>query len=214
MKTENTVWHEQHITKEQRANLKSQKPCLLWYTGLSGSGKSTVANAVDALLFKLGCHSYLLDGDNVRHGLNGDLGFSDEDRIENIRRISEVSKLFLDAGLIVSTAFISPFTEDRARARAKLADGEFFEVYIDTPISICEQRDPKGLYKKARAGEIKDFTGIDSTYDVPESPEIHVKTDELSIQECAEQIVNHLIERGFIITDKSASENFSHLEQG
>jgi adenylylsulfate kinase len=214
MKTENTVWHEQHISKEQRASLKSQKPCLLWYTGLSGSGKSTVANAVDALLFKLGCHSYLLDGDNVRHGLNGDLGFTDEDRVENIRRISEVSKLFLDAGLIVSTAFISPFTEDRARARAKLEDGEFIEVYIDTPISVCEQRDPKGLYKKARAGEIKDFTGIDSTYDVPENPEIHVKTAELSIQKCAEQIVNHLVERGFITIDKSASENFSHLAQG
>ncbi|WP_159820969.1 adenylyl-sulfate kinase [Colwellia sp. 20A7] len=212
MKTENTVWHEQHISKEQRASLKSQKPCLLWYTGLSGSGKSTVANAVDALLFKLGCHSYLLDGDNVRHGLNGDLGFTDEDRIENIRRISEVSKLFLDAGLIVSTAFISPFTEDRTRARSKLEDGEFIEVYIDTPISVCEQRDPKGLYKKARAGEIKDFTGIDSTYDVPENPEIHVKTAELSIQKCAEQIVNHLVERGFITIDKSASENFSHLE--
>jgi adenylylsulfate kinase len=214
MKTENTVWHEQHISKEQRANLKSQTPCLLWYTGLSGSGKSTVANAVDALLFKLGCHSYLLDGDNVRHGLNGDLGFSDEDRIENIRRISEVSKLFLDAGLIVSTAFISPFTEDRARARAKLDSSEFIEVYIDTPISVCEQRDPKGLYKKARAGEIKDFTGIDSTYDVPQSPEIHVKTAELSIQKCAEQIVNHLVVQGFITIDKNLSDNFSSVEQG
>jgi len=204
MKTENTVWHEQHISKEQRASLKQQKPCLLWYTGLSGSGKSTVANAVDALLFKLGCHSYLLDGDNVRHGLNGDLGFSDESRIENIRRIGEVSKLFLDAGLIVSTAFISPFSQDRSSARAKLETGEFIEVYIDTPIDICEQRDPKGLYKKARAGEIKDFTGIDSTYDVPENPEIHVKTAEKSIQECAEQIVNHLVEQGFI--------NLSHIE--
>jgi adenylylsulfate kinase len=214
MKTENTVWHEQHISKEQRASLKSQKPCLLWYTGLSGSGKSTVANAVDALLFKLGCHSYLLDGDNVRHGLNGDLGFTDEDRVENIRRISEVSKLFLDAGLIVSTAFISPFTEDRTRARDKLEKNEFIEVFIDTPISVCEQRDPKGLYKKARAGEIKDFTGIDSTYDVPENPEIHVKTAELSIQECAEQIVNHLVEHGFITIDKSVNENFSHLAQG
>ncbi|MDO6488544.1 adenylyl-sulfate kinase [Colwellia sp. 6_MG-2023] len=214
MKTENTVWHEQHISKEQRASLKSQKPCLLWYTGLSGSGKSTVANAVDALLFKLGCHSYLLDGDNVRHGLNGDLGFTDEDRVENIRRISEVSKLFLDAGLIVSTAFISPFTEDRARARAKLEDGEFIEVYIDTPISVCEQRDPKGLYKKARAGEIKDFTGIDSTYDVPQSPEIHVKTAELSIQECAEQIVHYLIEQGFITMNKNDSDNIGRLGQG
>jgi adenylylsulfate kinase len=212
MKTENTVWHEQHISKEQRAKLKNQTPCLLWYTGLSGSGKSTVANAVDALLFKLGCHSYLLDGDNVRHGLNGDLGFSDEARIENIRRISEVSKLFLDAGLIVSTAFISPFKQDRASARAKLAHGEFIEVYIDTPISICEQRDPKGLYKKARAGEIKDFTGIDSNYDAPENPEIHVKTAEQSIQACAEQIVDYLVKQGFISTDKNLNNHFSTKE--
>jgi len=198
MKTENTVWHEQHISKEQRASLKKQKPCLLWYTGLSGSGKSTVANAVDALLFNLGCHSYLLDGDNVRHGLNGDLGFNDESRIENIRRISEVSKLFLDAGLIVSTAFISPFAQDRTSARTKLDAGEFIEVYIDTPISVCEQRDPKGLYKKARSGEIKDFTGIDSTYDVPPSPEIHVKTAEKDIAACAQQIVEYLATQSFI----------------
>ncbi|WP_077339442.1 adenylyl-sulfate kinase [Pseudocolwellia agarivorans] len=198
MKTENTVWHEQNITKEQRSAQKNQKPCLLWYTGLSGSGKSTVANAVDALLFERGCHSYLLDGDNVRHGLNGDLGFSDEDRVENIRRISQVAKLFVDSGLIVSTAFISPFAADRTMAREMLEQGEFMEVYIDTPIAVCEQRDPKGLYKKARAGEIKDFTGIDSTYDVPSAPEIHVKTDEKSIKECAEQIVQHLIDNQFI----------------
>jgi len=198
MKTENTVWHEQNITKEQRSAQKNQKPCLLWYTGLSGSGKSTVANAVDALLFERECHSYLLDGDNVRHGLNGDLGFSDEDRIENIRRISQVAKLFVDSGLIVSTAFISPFATDRAMASEMLEQGEFMEVYIDTPIAICEQRDPKGLYKKARAGEIKDFTGIDSTYDVPTAPAIHVKTDEKSIKECAEQIVQHLIDNQFI----------------
>ena len=198
MKTENTVWHEQHISKEQRASLKSQKPCLLWYTGLSGSGKSTIANAVDALLFKLGCHSYLLDGDNVRHGLNGDLGFSDEARVENIRRISEVAKLFLDAGLVVSTAFISPFASDREQAKEKLEQDEFIEVYIDTPISVCEARDPKGLYKKARAGEIKDFTGIDSNYDVPQAPQIHVKTAEKSVQACAEQIVVYLMAQGFI----------------
>ncbi len=198
MKTENTVWHKQQISKSQRAALKKQKPVLLWYTGLSGSGKSTVANAVDALLFDLGCHSYLLDGDNVRHGLNGDLGFSDDAREENIRRISEVAKLFLDAGLIVSTAFISPFASDRAQARAKLTEGEFIEVYIDTPITICEQRDPKGLYKKARAGEIKDFTGIDSSYDVPIAPQIHVKTAEQSIIQCAEQIVGYLMTQGYI----------------
>ncbi|MGL1959593.1 MAG: adenylyl-sulfate kinase [Colwellia sp.] len=204
MKTENTVWHEQQITKAQRASIKQQQPCLLWYTGLSGSGKSTVANAVDALLFELGCHSYLLDGDNVRHGLNGDLGFTDIDRIENIRRISEVSKLFIDSGLIVSTAFISPFASDRAMARAKLERNEFIEVFIDTPISVCEQRDPKGLYKKARAGEIKDFTGIDSVYDVPTAAEIHVKTAEQSVAQCAQQIVSYLYEQGFISTDKIA----------
>lgn len=198
MKTENTVWHHTNVTKEQRANLKRQKPCLLWYTGLSGSGKSTVANAVDALLHKQGHHTYLLDGDNVRHGLNGDLGFDDAARVENIRRISEVSKLFVDAGMIVSTAFISPFAQDRALARNLLEQGEFIEVYIDTPIEICEQRDPKGLYKKARAGEIKDFTGIDSGYDVPQSPELHVKTAALSIEQCAEQIVDYLAANGYL----------------
>ncbi len=198
MKTENTVWHIQQVDKKQRATLKNQRPCLLWYTGLSGSGKSTVANAVDALLLERACHSYLLDGDNVRHGLNGDLGFSDEDRIENIRRISEVAKLFIDSGLIVSTAFISPFAADRVMAKEKLAEGEFIEVFIDTPIAICEQRDPKGLYKKARAGEIKDFTGIDSTYDVPQSPTIHVETADKNIEQCAKQIIQYLIDNQYI----------------
>lgn len=198
MKTENTVWHSQQVSKSQRAEIKKQTSCLLWYTGLSGSGKSTIANAVDALLFQRQCHSYLLDGDNVRHGLNGDLGFSDEDRIENIRRISEVAQLFVDAGLIVSTAFISPFAADRAMAANKLATGEFIEVFIDTPIEICEQRDPKGLYKKARAGEIKDFTGIDSTYEAPENPTIHIDTRDKSIEQCAQQVVDYLTEHGFI----------------
>ena len=199
MKTENTVWHSQQVSKSQRAEIKQQTACLLWYTGLSGSGKSTIANAVDAMLFARQCHSYLLDGDNVRHGLNGDLGFSDSDRVENIRRISEVAQLFVDAGLIVSTAFISPFRADRALAASKLASGEFIEVFIDTPIEICEQRDPKGLYKKARAGEIKDFTGIDSAYEAPENPIIHVHTADKSIEQCAQQIIDHLIEYGFIV---------------
>ncbi|MBA6224512.1 adenylyl-sulfate kinase [Colwellia sp. MB02u-18] len=200
MKTENTVWHTQQVSKTQRADIKKQKACLLWYTGLSGSGKSTIANAVDALLFQRHCHSYLLDGDNVRHGLNGDLGFSDEERVENIRRISEVAKLFVDAGLIVSTAFISPFAADRAMAANKLENGEFIEVFIDTPIAVCEQRDPKGLYKKARAGEIKDFTGIDSTYEAPENPAIHIDTANNSIEQCAQQVVDYLIKQG-LITD-------------
>jgi adenylylsulfate kinase len=199
MKTENTVWHSQQVSKSQRAEIKQQTACLLWYTGLSGSGKSTIANAVDAMLFARQCHSYLLDGDNVRHGLNGDLGFSDSDRVENIRRISEVAQLFVDAGLIVSTAFISPFRADRALAASKLASGEFIEVFIDTPIEICEQRDPKGLYKKARAGEIKDFTGIDSAYEAPENPIIHVRTADKSIEQCAQQIIDHLLEHGFIV---------------
>jgi len=198
MKTENTVWHNSQVSKAQRAELKQQKACLLWYTGLSGSGKSTIANAVDALLFADDNHSYLLDGDNVRHGLNGDLGFSDEERVENIRRISEVAQLFVDAGLIVSTAFISPFRADRALAASKLAPGEFIEVFIDTPIEICEQRDPKGLYKKARAGEIKDFTGIDSAYEAPENPQIHIESSGKSVEQCAQQVVDYLIEHGFI----------------
>jgi adenylylsulfate kinase len=198
MKTENTVWHAQVVSKQQRSAIKKQKACLLWFTGLSGSGKSTIANAVDAKLYELEKHTYLLDGDNVRHGLNGDLGFSDEDRVENIRRISQVGKLFVDSGLIVSTAFISPFQSDRDMARNMLDNGEFIEVFIDTPIEICEQRDPKGLYKMARAGEIKDFTGISSGYDVPVKPEIHVKTDELSIEECANQIVSYLSDNGYL----------------
>lgn len=194
----NIVWHEQTVTREQKHNLKGHKSCVLWYTGLSGSGKSTIANAVEKKLFELGKHTYTLDGDNVRHGLNKGLTFSDEDRIENIRRISEVSKLFVDAGIIVSTAFISPFKEDRQQARELLGNGEFIEVFIDTPIEVCEQRDPKGLYKKARSGEIKNFTGIDSTYEAPESPEIHVKTAEQSIEECVEQIVNYLKQTNII----------------
>lgn len=190
---ENIVWHAQTVSRDKKQQHKGHKPVLLWYTGLSGSGKSTVANAVEAKLFSLGCHTYLLDGDNVRMGLNKGLTFSDEDRIENIRRISEVAKLFVDAGLIVSTAFISPFKADRAQARSIVNEGEFVEVFIDTPLAVCESRDPKGLYKKARAGEIPNFTGISSAFDVPENPDIHVKTAEQTIDQCADQIVDYLI---------------------
>lgn len=190
---ENIVWHAQIVSRDKKQQHKGHKPVLLWYTGLSGSGKSTVANAVEAKLFSLGCHTYLLDGDNVRMGLNKGLTFSDEDRIENIRRISEVAKLFVDAGLIVSTAFISPFKADRAQARSIVNEGEFVEVFIDTPLAVCESRDPKGLYKKARAGEIPNFTGISSAFDVPENPDIHVKTAEQTIEQCADQIVDYLI---------------------
>jgi len=195
---ENIVWHTQTVSRDQKQQHKGHKPVLLWYTGLSGSGKSTVANAVEAKLFSLSCHTYLLDGDNVRMGLNKGLTFSDEDRIENIRRISEVAKLFVDAGLIVSTAFISPFASDRAQARSIVNEGEFVEVFIDTPLDVCESRDPKGLYKKARAGEIPNFTGISSSFDVPEHPEIHVKTAEQTIEQSADQIINYLIKNKIV----------------
>ncbi len=192
------VWHNTTVTHQDRVELKQQKPVVLWFTGLSGSGKSTVANAVESKLFSLGKHSYLLDGDNVRHGLNKDLGFSDQDRVENIRRIGEVAKLFVDSGSIVLTAFISPFVDDRKQVREFLSEGQFLEVFIDTPLEVCEQRDPKGLYKKARAGEVKHFTGIDSEYQVPANPDIHIKTAQYSVSECAEQIVSQLQQLGYI----------------
>jgi len=192
----NIVWHEYKITEQDRAKQKSQKPVLLWFTGLSGSGKSTIANAVEAKLFEFGCHSYLLDGDNVRHGLCKDLGFSDEDRIENIRRVGEVAKLMVDSGLIVISAFISPFRSDRALVRELLEEGRFIEVFIDTPLEVCEQRDPKKLYEKARKGLIKNFTGIDSEYEVPKHPEIHIKTDEASVDACAGQVLVELMKAG------------------
>ncbi|GIU52079.1 adenylyl-sulfate kinase [Shewanella sp. KT0246] len=198
-KSSDVIWHNASVSASDRINKNGHKPAVLWFTGLSGSGKSTVANAVDKMLHDLNCKTYVLDGDNVRHGLNGDLSFSDEDRIENIRRIGEVSKLFVDAGLIVSTAFISPFHKDREMVRTQLTKGQFIEVFIDTPIGVCEQRDPKGLYKKARAGEIRNFTGIDSSYDVPLTPEVHVKTAEKDIEACAKQVIDYLIAYQFIV---------------
>jgi len=192
MAAENIVWHPHPVTKEQRSTQKKQRPCIIWFTGLSGSGKSTIAGAVEQKLYELGHHTYLLDGDNVRHGLNKNLGFSDEDRIENIRRIGEMAKLFADSGLIVLTAFISPFRADRRMVRELVEQNEFIEVYMDTPLATCEQRDPKGLYKKARAGKIKNFTGIDSDYETPESAEIMVNAQELSIEQCADKVINYL----------------------
>ncbi|WP_299138819.1 adenylyl-sulfate kinase [uncultured Vibrio sp.] len=197
-KSSDVVWHNATVTHQQRAELKQHKPVVLWFTGLSGSGKSTVANAAESKLLALGKHSYLLDGDNVRHGLNQDLGFSDTDRVENIRRIGEVAKLFVDSGSIVLTAFISPFISDRQQVRDLLEEQQFLEVFIDTPLEVCESRDPKGLYKKARKGEIKHFTGIDSEYQAPVKPDIQVKTAGKSIEECGEQVVNSLRERGYI----------------
>ena len=197
MKNENIVWHDHQLNKEERSALKEQKPCILWFTGLSGSGKSTIANAVEVKLAELRKHTYLLDGDNVRHGLNKDLGFNDSDRVENIRRIGEVSNLFSDAGMIVLSAFISPFRDDREIVRTLAKEGEFIEVFIDTPLEVCEQRDPKGLYVKARKGEIPHFTGISSPYEVPEKPEIHIK-GEPSIEESADIIVNYLHDKNYI----------------
>jgi adenylyl-sulfate kinase len=189
---ENIVWHAQHLSKNERAIQKRQKPSILWFTGLSASGKSTISNAVEQKLYELGHHTYLLDGDNVRHGLNKDLGFSDSDRVENIRRIGEMAKLFADSGLIVLSAFISPFRADRQMVRDLVEDGEFIEIHMATPLSVCEQRDPKGLYKKARKGDIKNFTGIDSIYEVPESPEITLNTAECDIEACADKVIAYL----------------------
>ena len=196
--SKNIVWHDHHVSKLQRAKLKEQKPCILWFTGLSGSGKSTIANAVELKLNELGKHTYLLDGDNIRMGLNKGLGFSDKDRVENIRRIAEVSKLFVDAGLIVLTAFISPFQEERDKVRNLVDDGEFIEIFIDTPLEVCESRDPKGLYKKARDGEISNFTGISSPYEAPKKAEIHIKNDKVSIDECVETVTEYLKSRGYL----------------
>lgn len=192
------MWHDHAITKQQRAEQKNQKPCVIWFTGLSGSGKSTIANALEQELYRLGHHIYLLDGDNVRHGLNKDLGFSDVDRVENIRRIGEVAKLFADSGLLVSTAFISPFRSDRQMVRTLLDDGEFVEVHVHADLAICESRDPKGLYKKARAGQIPNFTGIDSPYEAPKTPELTLDTGENSVEECVAQLLSFLRERGMV----------------
>jgi adenylylsulfate kinase len=195
---ENVVWHEHPVDKSIRSFMKKQRPCLLWFTGLSGSGKSTIAGAVESKLAERLQHTYLMDGDNVRHGLCGDLAFSEEDRNENIRRVGEVANLMVDSGLIVLTAFISPFKFNREVVRGMLKEGEFIEVFIDTPISECEKRDPKGLYKKARAGEIKDFTGIDSPYEAPENAEIVIKNINISIDDAASEVIEFLDTRGYL----------------
>jgi bifunctional enzyme CysN/CysC len=192
--------HMQHVDvdKAARSAMKGQKACVLWFTGLSGAGKSTIANLVEKKLHAMGRHTYLLDGDNVRHGLNKDLGFTDEDRVENIRRVAETSRLMVDAGLIVITAFISPFRAERRMARTALEDGEFIEVFVDTPLDVAETRDPKGLYRKARRGELKNFTGIDSPYEAPEAPEIYLDTTRMSSEEAADQVLASLAKAGMI----------------
>ncbi|HIH0858748.1 TPA: adenylyl-sulfate kinase [Vibrio cholerae] len=197
-KPENVVWHRHEVDKAQRAALKQQRPAVLWFTGLSGAGKSTVAGALENRLAALGYHTYLLDGDNVRHGLCSDLGFSEQDRRENIRRIGELAKLMADAGLIVLTAFISPHRAERQMVRDLLPNGEFLEVYVNTSLDVCEARDPKGLYKKARAGEIRQFTGIDSTYEAPLNPDIDLPAGEKSVDELVAQCLQALAERNII----------------
>ncbi|MGN7373031.1 adenylyl-sulfate kinase [Bacillus halotolerans] len=194
----NIVWHPAVIQKSDRQSLNGHKSCALWFTGLSGSGKSVLANAVDEKLYHMGIQSYVLDGDNIRHGLNRDLGFRTEDRIENIRRIGEVAKLFVDSGQMILTAFISPFREDRDMVRELFPDGEFLEIYVKCPLQICEQRDPKGLYKKARNGDIKHFTGIDSPYEAPLSPDLIIESDQTSIADGADLIIKKLQHKGII----------------
>ncbi|PKR77799.1 adenylyl-sulfate kinase [Halalkalibacillus sediminis] len=197
-KASNIVWHESNVTKEERQKMKGHSSAVIWFTGLSGAGKSTVSVDLEKELHKLGVHTYRLDGDNVRHGLNNNLGFSAEDRAENIRRVGEVSKLMADAGLVTLSAFISPYREDRDNVRKMMNEQEFVEVYVKCDLGVCEDRDPKGLYKKARAGEIKGFTGIDDPYEEPNKPEITVETDKHSVEECVKQIVDYLKQNGYL----------------
>jgi len=194
----NIAWHHASVDRAARAEQRGHRSTILWFTGLSGSGKSTLANAVNQALFERGLACYVLDGDNIRHGLCKDLGFSDADREENIRRIGEVSKLFLDAGVVVLTAFVSPFKADRDRARALVAAGDFVEIHCAADLSVCEERDTKGLYAKARAGEIKEFTGISSPYEAPENPELKVDTGSQTLEQSVEQVLAHLSAQGVI----------------
>lgn len=202
-KSTNVVWHHATITRELRQEQNNHKSVILWFTGLSGSGKSTLAHAVEDQLHKMGCRTFVLDGDNVRHGLCSDLGFSDDDRTENIRRIGEVAKLFLEAGVIVLTAFISPFRADRELARSLVPHGEFLEIFTDASLEVCETRDVKGLYAKARAGIIPQFTGISSPYEEPESPELRVETGALDLETCARQVVEMLCDRGIVCPNEA-----------
>ena len=199
VKATNVHWHEGQIKQEDREKMNGHRGVCIWYTGLSGSGKSSIAVRVEERLFELGMKTYILDGDNIRHGLNENLGFSPEDRTENIRRIGEVSKLFVNAGIMVMTAFISPYREDRDKVRALLKDKEFVEVFVDATIETCEERDPKGLYKKARAGEIKEFTGISAPYEEPLKPELVINTtEEKDVDKNAEKVVDYLKKNGYL----------------
>lgn len=197
-KSSNVVWHHASVTRQRREALNGHRSVILWFTGLSGAGKSTLAHAVEEELYQIGCHTFVFDGDNVRHGLCADLGFAAEDRIENIRRVGEMAKLFSEAGVISLTAFISPFRADRDRVRALVPPGDFLEIYCRCSLDVCEQRDVKGLYKKARAGEIKDFTGISSPYEEPLAAELVVDTDSLSMEQSVALVLGLLRERGIL----------------
>lgn len=197
-KATNIVWHAGHVNREDREKINGHKGCTVWFTGLSGSGKSTIAVAVEKALWERGVRAYILDGDNIRHGLNSNLGFSPEDRTENIRRIGEVAKLFTDAGIVALTAFISPYRADRDKVRGLMGPGDFVEVYVDCPVEECEKRDVKGLYAKARAGQIKEFTGISAPYEAPEKPEIVLRTAEMSEAQSTAAVLGYLEEKGYI----------------
>lgn len=197
-KSSDTVWHHATVTRARREQLNGHKSVIVWFTGLSGAGKSTLAHAVEERLHQMSCRTFVFDGDNVRHGLCGDLDFSEEDRRENIRRIGEMSKLFVEAGVVALTAFISPFRADRLKVRNLTAPGDFIEVYCRCPIEVCEQRDVKGMYRRARAGEIRDFTGISSPYEEPENPELAIDTGSMPLDQCVDQVIGYLQGRGVI----------------
>ncbi|MGH7929654.1 MAG: adenylyl-sulfate kinase [Candidatus Binatia bacterium] len=197
----NTVWHQPTVTRQRRAEKNGHGAAILWFTGLSGAGKSTLAHAVEECLHRMGCRTFVLDGDNVRHGLCGDLGFSDDDRQENIRRVGEVSKLFIEAGVIALTAFISPFRADRQRVRDLVSGGDFIEIYCHCPLEVCEGRDVKGLYARARKGEIPEFTGISSPYEEPENAELIVNTGDKSLEDCVDEVIAFLQQRGIVNAD-------------
>lgn len=211
VKSSNVVWHHATVTREHREALSGHRSAILWFTGLSGAGKSTLAHAVEEELYRVGCRTFVFDGDNVRHGLCSDLGFSVEDRVENIRRVGEMAKLFLEAGVIALTAFISPFRSDRDRVRSLVPHGEFLEIYCHCPLAVCEERDVKGLYKRAREGKIRDFTGISSPYETPENPELMVDTGKLSLEESVIKVIELLRDRG--IVQQAHCDNHKRLRQ-
>lgn len=211
--TANLVWHNATVTRTRREVRNGHRGAIIWFTGLSGAGKSTLAHAIEESLHQHGCRTFVLDGDNVRHGLCGDLGFDAESRIENIRRVGEVAKLFVEAGMIVLTAFISPHRSERRRVRSMVAHGDFIEVYCNSSIEVCEDRDVKGLYKKARAGEIADFTGVSSAYEEPKNPELIVNTGASALSDCVQQVLNEMAQRGLLRLTDTPSQHYASIPQ-